>query len=93
MLASNSIFDVLDASLVTRRPMSLGRSFAVEGPEGPLGIEVEAFPVPGKIPLYLEDAARLARDSARKEGDTLGLKVSEAAVGPPFLLCAELRQA
>ena len=79
VLASNSIFDVLDASLVSRRPMTLGRSFAVEGPEGPVGIEIEAFPVPGKVALYLEDAAKAGEGFGTQEGDTLGLKVTETA--------------
>jgi pyrroloquinoline quinone biosynthesis protein B len=80
VLASNSIFDVLDASLVSRKPITLGRSFAVEGPEGPVGIEVEAFPVPGKVALYLEDA-KAGADFGTREGDTIGLKVTEAGSG------------
>ena len=96
VLASNSIFDVLDASLVSRRPMSLGRSFAVEGPAGPGGIEVEAFPVPGKIPLYLEDEAKAGEGFGTQEGDTLGLKVTEAGSDRHFYYvpnCARLDDA
>jgi len=77
VLASNSIFDVLDASLVSRKPMALGRSFLVEGPSGRVGIEVEPFPVPGKVALYLEDA-KAGAGLGTQEGDTIGLNVIEA---------------
>jgi pyrroloquinoline quinone biosynthesis protein B len=92
VLAGNSIFDVLDPTLVRRIVMPLGRPFAVEGPTGPVGIEVEAFPVPGKIPLYLEDA-RAGQGFGTQEGDTVGLKVTEAATGHYFFYvpgCAKL---
>lgn len=95
VLASNNIFDVLDASLVSRRPMTLGRSFAVEGPEGPVGIEVEAFPVPGKVPLYLEDA-KAGASFGTQEGDTVGLKVTQTGSDRHFFFvpgCARLDDA
>jgi pyrroloquinoline quinone biosynthesis protein B len=83
VLASNSVFDVLDAGLVKRVKIAYGRPFALEGPQGPLGITVEAFDVPGKIPLYLEDA-RAGASLGTQEGDTAGLKVSETATGKHF---------
>jgi pyrroloquinoline quinone biosynthesis protein B len=92
VLASNSIFDVLDASLVSRRPMMLGRSFAVEGPEGPVGIEIEAFAVPGKVALYLENA-KAGAGFGTQEGDTVGLKVTETGSDRHFFYvpgCAKL---
>jgi pyrroloquinoline quinone biosynthesis protein B len=95
VLASNSIFDVLDASLVARRPMTLGRPFAVEGPGGPVGLEVEAFPVPGKVALYLEDA-EAGEGFGTQEGDTVGLKVMESGSGRHFFFipgCSRLDDA
>ncbi|MGZ5849170.1 MAG: pyrroloquinoline quinone biosynthesis protein PqqB, partial [Methyloceanibacter sp.] len=95
VLASNSVFDVLDHALVERIAMPLGRPFAVEGPSGPVGIEVEAFPVPGKIPLYLEDAEAGA-DFGTQEGDTVGLKLTETVKGRYFFYvpgCAQLDEA
>jgi pyrroloquinoline quinone biosynthesis protein B len=95
VLASNSIFDVLDPQLVKRVPMELGRPFAVEGPSGPLGISIEAFAVPGKVPLYLEDAGAGA-GFGTQEGDTAGLKVTETASGRHFFYvpgCAKLDDA
>ena len=92
VLAANSIFDVLDANVVKRVPMEYGRPFAVEGPSDPVGITVEAFGVPGKIPLYLEEA-RAGVGLGTQEGDTAGLKVTETATGRHFFFipgCAKL---
>jgi pyrroloquinoline quinone biosynthesis protein B len=80
VLASNSIFDVLDANVVKRVAMEYGEPFAVEGPWGPVGITIEGFGVPGKIPLYLEEA-RAGAGLGTQEGDTSGLKVTETATG------------
>src|SRR5262245_9438880 len=69
VLAANSIFDVLDAGMVKRVTVALGRPFDVEGPLGAVGITIEAFSVPGKIPLYLEtDDAK--GNYGSQEGDT-----------------------
>jgi pyrroloquinoline quinone biosynthesis protein B len=95
VLAANTIFDVLDKRLVKRVVMEFGRPFAVEGPSGPIGITVELFPVPGKIPLYLEDATAGA-GLGTQEGDTVGLKVSETSSGRHFFYipgCARLDDA
>jgi pyrroloquinoline quinone biosynthesis protein B len=95
VLASNSIFDVLDARLVKRVPLEFGKPFAVEGPSGPVGMTIEAFPVPGKIPLYLEDA-RAGAGLGTLEGDTSGLKVTETASGRHFFYipgCSKLDDA
>lgn len=95
VLAANSIFDVLDANVVKRVPMEYGRPFAVEGPSGPVGITIEAFGVPGKIPLYLEEA-RAGAGLGTQEGDTAGLKVTETATGRHFFFipgCAKLDDA
>jgi len=95
VLASNSIFDVLDPSLVKRVAMAFGRPFRVEGPSGPVGLTIEAFPVPGKVPLYLEDVEAGA-DLGTQEGDTVGLKVMETASGRHFFFvpgCAKVDDA
>jgi len=72
--------------------MIYGKPFAVEGPDGPVGISIEAFSVPGKVPLYLEDET--AHGSfGTKEGDTSGLKVTDTASGRHFFFipgCAKL---
>jgi pyrroloquinoline quinone biosynthesis protein B len=92
VLAANSIFNVLDPALVKRVAMELGQPFAVEGPSGPIGLTIEAFAVPGKVALYLEDVEAGA-NFGTKEGDTVGLKVTETATGRHFLFvpaCARL---
>jgi pyrroloquinoline quinone biosynthesis protein B len=50
MLADNPIFGVLAADIVARQAVALQQPFATAG------IEVELFAVPGKVPLYLEQA-------------------------------------
>jgi pyrroloquinoline quinone biosynthesis protein B len=95
VLASNSVFDVLDARLVKRVVMAYGRPFAVQGPAGPVGITIEAFPVPGKVPLYLEDE-KAGAGLGTQEGDTTGLKVTDSASGRYFFYipgCAKLDDA
>jgi pyrroloquinoline quinone biosynthesis protein B len=95
ILAANKIFNVLDPKLVRRHSVPLRRAFAVEGPVGPTGLELEAFPVPGKVTLYLEDA-KAGADFGTQEGDSVGLKVSEASTGRHFFFvpgCAKLDEA
>jgi hypothetical protein len=76
VLESNSVFDVLDKSIVRRQAMALGQPFTIQGPAGFLGLEVEAFAVPGKIALYLEDQ-QAGETLGTEEGDTVGLKLRE----------------
>jgi pyrroloquinoline quinone biosynthesis protein B len=75
-LAANSIFNVLDHGCVPRIAMALGESFQTAN-----GLVVEAFAVPGKIALYLEQAGP---GFGTHEGDTIGLKVSDPAIGTAF---------
>ena len=77
-LAANPIFNVLDSSRVPRLALAFDRSTEVTA-----GLEIEAFAVPGKIALYMEDQA--AGPSVGTEaGDTLGLRVSDPARGAAF---------
>jgi len=78
-LSSNSVFDVLDRRLVPRVALPMGRATELAR----LGLVLEGFPVPGKVPLYLEDAAAGSSFGTR-EGDTLGLRVSDPATGTSF---------
>ncbi|MCA8879412.1 MAG: pyrroloquinoline quinone biosynthesis protein PqqB [Rhodobacteraceae bacterium] len=77
LLDANSIFNVLDRTLVPRRPIEIGAAFAPALPDGtPSGLVVEAFEVPGKSAWYLEGTARgHERDVP---GDTLGLHIRAA---------------
>ena len=78
-LASNSIFNVLDPELVPRRALPFNRPIVLEGSDGPLGLTIEAFPVPGKIALFLEDASDANFGTA--EGDTIGLRIAASRAG------------
>lgn len=57
VLASNSVFNVLAADVVRRVTLALGHRIALQLPDGrDSGLSLELFAVPGKVPLYLEDA-------------------------------------
>jgi pyrroloquinoline quinone biosynthesis protein B len=81
-LAANRIFDVLDLRLVERVSLAMGGTLEFGG-EGPRGLTLEAFPVPGKVALYLEDAGA-GPGLGTREGDTVGLRISEPASGAAF---------
>jgi pyrroloquinoline quinone biosynthesis protein B len=56
------------------------------------GLTVEAFPVPGKVALYLEDPAA-GPGFGTREGDTVGLRIADPASGAAFFYipgCAEV---
>jgi pyrroloquinoline quinone biosynthesis protein B len=78
-LAANSIFNVLAADLVPRRALPFNRPITLDGPDGSLGLTIEAFPVPGKIALFLENAAEA--DLGTAEGDTIGLRIAATGAG------------
>jgi pyrroloquinoline quinone biosynthesis protein B len=84
VLAANSIFNVLNPDYVARRPLTLGAPVDLATRDGePAGLRVEAFSVPGKVALYLEDSAIEQRLAQRSE-DTIGLMISEPATGRRF---------
>jgi pyrroloquinoline quinone biosynthesis protein B len=57
ILDGNPVFEVLGRDLVTRQSVAVGVPFMLQLPDGsPSGLSVELFPVPGKVPLYLEQA-------------------------------------
>jgi pyrroloquinoline quinone biosynthesis protein B len=82
-LAANSIFNVLDPRLVGRMPLATAERTELANAGVHLGLTVEAFTVPGKVALYLEDPAA-GRDLGTREGDTIGLKVSDTSSGASF---------
>lgn len=91
-LAANSIFNVCDPAIVPRIDLPLGKSTAMVGAGVELGLSVEAFAVPGKVALYLEDKAA-GPDLGTREGDTIGLKIVERGTGRSFYYipgCAEV---
>jgi pyrroloquinoline quinone biosynthesis protein B len=82
-LAANSIFDVLDRRLVRRVPLPASRPMELVGDGPSLGLTLETFPVPGKVALYLEDP-NAGPSLGTREGDTLGLRISDPVTGSVF---------
>jgi pyrroloquinoline quinone biosynthesis protein B len=82
-LQTNSIFNVLDPALVARVALDAAGPTALSGPGGDVGLSVEAFPVPGKIALYLENPTA-GEGLGTRDGDTVGLEISDARTGSTF---------
>jgi pyrroloquinoline quinone biosynthesis protein B len=75
-LASNPIFNVLDPAIVHRRALPEGE-FEIRDAEGHgTGVCIEAFAVPGKVALYLEDATRAEANYGSAEGDTIAIRLA-----------------
>ncbi|WP_454855387.1 pyrroloquinoline quinone biosynthesis protein PqqB [Rhizobium binxianense] len=76
VLAENSIFNVLDRELVERRELLLNVRTPIADWQGkPTSVVVEAFPVPGKVALFLEDAGKAEEGFGTEEGDTVGVRI------------------
>ncbi|MBB3899800.1 pyrroloquinoline quinone biosynthesis protein PqqB [Roseococcus suduntuyensis] len=73
VLEANPIFRALNPEIVPRRTLPLSREFDL------MGIRITPYPVPGKVPLYAEEAS-LADDAAvapvTEDGEALGLALS-----------------
>ena len=84
VLKENSIFNVLNSDYVDRREMKMNVEFELKNKEGKgSGIFVEAFEVPGKIALWLEDESK-GENFGTQEGDTIGLKISSSGKEKSF---------
>lgn len=94
-LAANLIFDVLRRDIVARRPLELDRPTMLTGPDGrTAGLLVEAFAVPGKAALWLEDSAA-GENFGTVDEDTIGLKITESGTDRVFYYipaCARLSE-
>jgi pyrroloquinoline quinone biosynthesis protein B len=87
ILKSNSIFNVLSADRVTRRPIAVDQAFELALPDGSrAGIDILPFEVPGKGAWYLEGTAHPAGSDG--VGDTLGLRIADRASGKYFYFLA-----
>ena len=75
-LGANSIFNVLAPDLVPRVQLDSGQTAELSHAGVSLGLTVEAFPVPGKIALYLENPAA-GQSLGTQDGDTIGLRIAD----------------
>jgi pyrroloquinoline quinone biosynthesis protein B len=84
VLADNSIFNVVNRDLVARNALSLDQPTRIVDANGEaLGLEIELFSVPGKVALFLEDAAKGPKFGSVEE-DTVGIQITETAGGRSF---------
>ncbi len=95
VLQSNSIFNVLNPDYVDRREMIMNENFELKDKKGNgVGLEIEAFEVPGKIALWLEDESK-GKDFGTEAGDTIGLKISSTQADESFYYipaCAKMTE-
>ena len=93
VLKENSIFNVLNPDYVDRRNLEMNKKFEIKSKEGKdLNIEIEAFEVPGKIALWLEDESK-GTNFGTEEGDTIGLKIFSSQNNKSFFYipaCADM---
>jgi pyrroloquinoline quinone biosynthesis protein B len=82
-LNANSIFDVLAQDKVKRVAVDLDTPIRLEGAGVDLGLIVEPFAVPGKVALFLEKGDASSNFGSR-DGDTIGLKITDAKSGKSF---------
>lgn len=71
ILDRSSVFGVLAPGIVNREPLKLHEAFELLRS----GLTIEAFPVPGKVALYLEDEAK-GPGLGTETGDTIGLRIT-----------------
>ena len=92
VLAANSIFQVLAPDCVARGRLPLGAAMTLTNAAGgDSGLAVEAFTVPGKVPLWLEHQGE--DPGIAEGGHTIGLDVTEPRSGARMLFipgCASL---
>ncbi|MDO6800138.1 pyrroloquinoline quinone biosynthesis protein PqqB [Shimia thalassica] len=83
VLAQNRVFDAVSAEKVTRRPLHIGRSFDLL-----TGLQAQVFPVPGKVPLFME-GAEVKTDLVGEQ--TVGVRLSEGSKVAYYIPgCAEV---
>jgi len=83
VLAANPIFQAVNPAIVPRRRLPLDTPMTLADAAGaPIGLTVEAYAVPGKVPLFLEGGADPGRADA---GETIGLRIAAAGAALHFI--------
>ena len=75
-------FRRVGAGLRDPHPMPLDWPLPLVGHAGNSGLSIEAYAVPGKLPLYQEGAD--FDPTPREDGDVIGLAITETATGKAF---------
>lgn len=84
VLDANPIFEVLARDVVAREPLALQEPTPLRLPGGaPSGLTVELYPVPGKVPLYLEEGAGM--QPVLETDQTVGARVSDGRASLHFV--------
>ncbi len=86
VLKQNSVFRILAPDVVSQLHLPLDSEVGIAG----TNIAVEAFPVHGKVALYLEDPSK--EGFGTETGDTIGLKIRAPRSGTLFYIpgCAKV---
>lgn len=85
MLDANPIFRAVDPALVPRRVLALDEARPLLSAAGvPLGLTLEAFAVPGKVPLFAE-AADGSDPGRADDGETIGLRLTDGTASLFFI--------
>ncbi|MCW8905188.1 pyrroloquinoline quinone biosynthesis protein PqqB [Sedimenticola sp.] len=79
VLRDNSLFNILNPAFVERIALATDEATELRLVDGnPSGLQITAFPVPGKVALYLEDATAGENFGTVAE-DTVGLRITDGA--------------
>ncbi|MBH9975712.1 MULTISPECIES: pyrroloquinoline quinone biosynthesis protein PqqB [Bartonella] len=74
VLENNPVFNILDPAIVKKIPLSVNKLTKICNVENePTGIQIKAFPVPGKIALFLEDKKK--KNFGSEDEDTIGIRI------------------
>ncbi len=74
VLENNPVFNILDPAIVKKIPLPVNRLTKICNVENePTGIQIKAFPVPGKIALFLEDKKK--KNFGSEDEDTIGIRI------------------
>lgn len=78
VLDANPVFEVLDRTIVSRRTLPVDMTMDITRPDGTAtGLHVTLFPVPGKVPLYLEQPG--PAPALTETDGTVGAAVTDGA--------------
>jgi pyrroloquinoline quinone biosynthesis protein B len=84
VLRDNPIFRAVDPAIVPRREVPLDTPLELRDAAGEsLGLTVEAFAVPGKVPLFQEQDG--ADPGRAEDGEALGLRITAPGAAAPLL--------